>query len=166
MLGIQPDDVVMDYGCATGCLTKSLLRYTPFVYGTDISKWAIDYGIKNLKLKNNIFHYNKSLLCYPNDYVIMLDVLEHCTDEELSDIFHKLSRNVKLNKIVVRIPVSVKEGYNYFLPVSQNDRTHIQVHCKKWWREFFKKYGFKVCDIMDSSHIYNSAGVLAWVIKK
>ena len=164
ILKLDCTKTVLDYGCATGCLVKELMSFTPNVFGTDISQWAIEFGIKQYKLENNIFPYDKYLLCFPIDYVIMLDVLEHCTNEELRDVFTKINKNKRIKKIVVRIPVSLHEGEDYYLDISKNDKTHIQIHCKDQWEKFFKEYGFKFCEALDYKRIYDSIGVLAWVI--
>ena len=46
-LGIDVDDVIVDFGCATGGLLSALAdKGCSFVYGTDISDWAITSQIK------------------------------------------------------------------------------------------------------------------------
>jgi len=174
ILGLEKNDIVLDYGCATGLLIKQLLQHVKLCYGTDISSWAIEYGWKKNGLKGHIFHYNKDFLSMPVNYILMLDVLEHCTEEELKDILNRCINNKKLSKIVLRVPISDKEGNDFVLEVSKNDKTHIQCHSRKWWIKLFNKYGFEldefICDaplyVGAKPTIYNSEGVLACVMRK
>ena len=156
---------VLDYGCATGLLVYELRRKgVGPVYGTDISEWAINYGRENYNLSDTILkHYNKDLLELDYiKYVLMLDVLEHCDNDELCNIFTRLAKHKKT--IIVRIPVSARKHGNFYLDISRKDKTHIQCHAKSWWQDFFTMSGFRITNIIKRKQIYNSKGVLACVI--
>ena len=165
-LKIKEKDNVLDFGCATGALLKEFKkRGYKNIIGTDISVWAIEYGKNHFGMKNNLKHYSLDLLTTENDWIFFLDVLEHMNDPELNRIFKILSKHKPNKGVVVRIPVSLDEGENYAYEISRNDKTHIQCHSKKWWLKFFKKYKFKFSKVFLSQNIYDSKGVLAWVIK-
>jgi len=165
-LKIKPQDFVLDYGCGTGSLVNELRKKIYSVKGTDISKWAIDYGKRFFELKNNLIHYDKKLLNKEQHHILMLDVLEHCQDKELDSIFNQLKRNTLNPNILVRIPVAAIEHEDFVLDISKKDKTHIQTHSKCWWHSLFLKKGFDVIKIVREKTIYDSDGVLVWVIKK
>lgn len=150
---------ILDFGCAMGGLIDALIRLGhKRVTGTDISYWAIDEGRQMYNLSSWILqHYNRQLLEDDYDYVIFLDVLEHVPLDEL----HAMLSRIKSNKIIVRLPVSAKEGENFVLNVSQNDKTHIQIHDKIWWNMLFERYGFILKTLFEREYIYESDGVLA-----
>jgi len=166
IMKLKKDEIVLDYGCATGILTKALNKYT-ICYGTDISNWAINYGIKQNKFKSKLLYYNYQNIFLKYNFVhkfVILDVLEHCKLKEIKRIFN----NIKSGKcrILVRIPVSAVEGDDYLLECSKKDKTHIQCHSKTWWHKLFLSLGFDVCQIVRQKTIYDSDGVLVWILKR
>lgn len=165
ILKLNHNKGVLDYGCGTGILVKELYKYCD-ARGTDISKWAIAYGIDKNKLGGKIHHYEKDQLSLGYDYVIILDVLEHCKKKEIKDIFKRMSKNGNLKSVLVRIPVSAIEGRDFVLDVSKKDKTHIQIHSKCWWHELFLKYDFDIINVVKEKTIYNSDGVLVWQLKR
>lgn len=160
---ISKGDNILDFGCATGGLVNCFYQngYTN-IKGTDISYWAINYGRKQYNLSADILnHYNRQLLEEKFDFIFFLDVLEHIPSSELNEMM-SLIKNT--NKLIVRIPVSNKEGENFVLDVSKNDKTHIQIHDKDWWLNFFSEYGFNTNKILETSSIYESDGVLSRIL--
>jgi len=165
VLKLKHNDFLLDYGCATGLLVDELSRYC-YVKGTDISKWAINYGKKNYPyIKDNLHHYNKELLGIV-EKVIILDVLEHCEIIKISAILNILRENKWLKQVLVRMPVSNKDGEDFVLEVSKKDKTHIQIHSKKWWSDLFKYHGFKIVKKVVSKKLYDTKGVLVCILEK
>lgn len=164
-VNIQKKDKILDIGCATGALLWEFKKkgYTK-IKGTDISMWAINIGRKRFKMKKILEHYNRNLLTEQKwNIIIMLDVLEHMDSDEIHRIFEHLEQNRNNRKIIVRIPVSAKEGEDFALEISKRDKTHIQVHSKEWWENLFNKYGYRLEHRFIKSNIYDSEGVLAGV---
>jgi predicted TPR repeat methyltransferase len=158
-LSLGNTDSVLDFGCATGGLVSSLNRKGIFCVGTDISYWAIDYGRQEYQLSDKILqHYNRQLLEEKSfDVVICLDVLEHVPTEELHYILSKIAAK----RLLVRLPVSENDGENFVLKVSQNDKTHIQIHSKVWWENQFEIHGFDIGKPIQRLSLYDSVGVLS-----
>lgn len=159
---------ILDYGCGTGNLIKSYneidkLGLRQKIIGTDISEWAINYGLTKYNLYGQLYHYDKTLL-RNKDLILMLDVLEHCSIKEIKSIFNNIKKG--WSNIIVRVPVSKKEGENFHLKKSQKDKTHIQCHSKLWWYNLFLKLGWTVRNIIDGKYIYDSQGVLAWKLEE
>lgn len=150
---------VLDYGAATGGLVYELSNRLIYCEGTDISLWAIEYGKKYYNLGQRLHYYNHDLLLMHFDVVLFLDVLEHIPSEELKVIL----TNLNALELIIRIPVSANEGEDFVLDVSKNDKTHIQVHSKKWWLDLFSNAGYNKFIPLIEKNIYDSEGVLAGI---
>lgn len=166
IFGCDSNDSILDFGCATGALLKELKdRGYENIKGTDISNWAIEYGKDSFMLKKELEFYNRNLLCEPFDYMIMLDVLEHLPDYELETVLG-LAKIGLGKKLIVRIPVSLKEGEDYLLEVSKNDRTHIQIHSRNWWIGKIENVGLSYLNDINKETIYSSNGVFCGLFGK
>ena len=153
---------VLDYGAATGGLMLELQNRHIYCEGTDISVWAVNYGKKHYNLGHLLHYYDPSLLMNNFDIVLFLDVLEHVPQDELGLIFNSVISDI----LIIRIPVSAKEGEDFVLDVSKNDKTHIQIHSKQWWLDFFSVYGYNIFTPLDKVSIYDSEGVLAGILQR
>ena len=164
-LQLGREEKVLDFGCATGGLVAALrLKGFNGVIGTDISYWAIDHGRHAYGLSQDILHhYNRQLLEGDFATVLMLDVLEHVHTEELDNLLGCL----KTPRLVVRMPVSEREGEHFVLEISRHDKTHIQVHTKDWWSSLLGKHGFVMDKVFNSQRtIHDSDGVLARAFRR
>lgn len=165
ILDLKEDDRILDFGCATGALLKELKdRKFKNLKGTDISNWAIEYGKETYKLDNELEFYNRNLLCETSDYIIMLDVIEHLPDYELETVF-KLARKGLKKKLLIRAPVSCQEGEDFFLDISKNDKTHIQIHTRDWWIDKIESFGFIFLEEIFENTIFSSSGVFCGVFQ-
>lgn len=166
-IDFNKEDRILDFGAAVGGLLKEF-KDNGFssLKGTDVSYWAINTGKKCFGLDKELEHFNRNLLTQEWEWVFMFDVLEHIETEELFEIF-KLIKEGKVNKgILVRIPVSLKEGEDYVLEISKNDKTHIQRHTKEWWCTLFKEFGFELIMEFEGDSIYSSEGVFTGMFKE
>lgn len=165
---IQYKDYIVDFGCATGGLLSEFKnKGFRYLKGTDISNWAISFGQKEYGLINELEYFNSNLLWAEKDWLIMLDVLEHIDTPELGSVLDLISQSNIKKGIILRIPVSAQEGKNFVLDVSKNDRTHIQIHSKKFWEQLFEGIGFTTKKVLAEETIYESEGVMArWMVKK
>lgn len=153
---------LLDYWCATGNLIKEFLdRWYEIILWTDISDWATSYAINNW-LHKNVMKYNNDLLEFYNDFVFMLDVLEHIDEQEIRRL---LSITNNESKIVFRLPVSNIDDGRYILDVSENDKTHIIRKTKERWNRLFDECWYRV-ELLNGKYIYDSEGVMAWVLLK
>lgn len=154
---------ILDAGCATGGLLNAFseLGFNK-LYGFDISRWAVMWGRKNYPRLRNKLLWGHVVL--KKDIVLCLDVLEHLDDDDL-DYFLMLLRNCLDDKLIVRVPVSIVEGEDYFLPVSRNDKTHVQIHCKDWWKRKIESAGFKFLRSINRPSIFDSEGVFVGVFE-
>lgn len=153
------DENFFDYGCAVGFfldgLKKNGIKNT---FGYDISEWALQNINKN---DHKIISYDE-IKINTFEITFFLDVLEHMSDRQIHDIFSKL----KSNKILVRIPVGLKDEGDFVLEVSRRDKTHINCKTKNSWLDLFKRYGFKNFIKINLNNIYDSEGVFCALIYK
>lgn len=166
-LSLEKTNKILDFGCATGGLLKELKeRGFKFLKGTDISYWAVTQAKINNELLKQVDYFNLELLSKTYDYVFCFDVLEHIDTYNLQQILSLFAMGKIKKGFIVRVPVSAKEGEHFVLPVSRNDKTHIQIHTKEWWIDLFKKHGFKLKKVISQKEIYDSEGVFsAWFEK-
>jgi predicted TPR repeat methyltransferase len=162
LLKLEPFHKVIDFGCGYGGLIQELhdMGYSK-VYGTDISNWAIEYGRGVFPdIADRLHYYNRNLLSGGKDYVLLLDVLEHMPVYEVEFVL-KLAAADLSDSLLARVPVSANEGQKYVLEVSNNDLSHINCHCRKWWLDLFSESGYIFTGDITRPSIYSSEGVLA-----
>lgn len=166
ILDMSQWEIIVDFGCATGGFLSELKERGFWnIRGTDPSYWAISYGKEQLGL-DCLQYYNVNMLAEPKDVLVSLDVFEHIpTEDELRRILEIARKHYAARAWVVRIPVSAEEGEDYVLEVSRNDKTHFQRHSKIWWLELFNQMGWEREMIIEKPSIYESEGVLAWVLR-
>jgi hypothetical protein len=146
---IDPDSTILDYGCSLGFLIKGLEKVGfKNVHGYDISDWAVEQaqqsGCRILAQAQGEF-----------DMGIFLDVLEHMTDQQIAELF----ANLRLNKVLVRIPCAVVEQPDqFYLEVSRRDATHINCKTDQDWIAVFKSLGYQNYFRLNMSTIYDSPG--------
>lgn len=165
--GMVKEDRIVDFGCATGSLLFEFKkRGFRNIKGTDVSYWAIEWGLENLGLEGVLDHYNRNLLVEPKDHCVMLDVLEHIPSVREIMLVLELARRGLKKCLVVRVPVSAREGEDYYLIVSRSDKTHVQCHARKWWLKLLSECGYKFGgSLQRKGVIWSSKGVFAGVFK-
>lgn len=146
---VNQDSTILDYGCSLGFLIKGFEKVGfKNVYGYDISDWAVAQAKQNGCC---ILNHAQGTF----DLGIFLDVLEHMTDQQIVELFAEL----KLNKVLVRIPCAVVEQPDqFYLEVSRRDATHINCKTDLSWIEMFANLGYRNCFRLNMSTIYDSPG--------
>lgn len=151
---ISKSNSLIDYGCALGFLVKGFRSLGYKCEGYDISEWAkqeaMKYGVKFVPFLNSKF-----------DVMFAFDVFEHMLDDDIKlalTTFNPLW-------ILIRIPCSV-DGINFHLEISKRDPTHINCKIKQKWLDFFNKNGYFPIEKLDLYTIYDTDGVMCYVLKK
>lgn len=161
---LDENSKIVDFGCAIGGLIRQLkargIGLNGVIVGTDISNWAVQAGRDMGGL--DLHYYNRNLLTLKPDLLILLDVLEHMPDDELRAVLDIIRENPP-KQALIRIPVSAKEGEDFVLEVSRNDKTHLQVHCKGWWIDKMTEANLTLTETVVWTSIYDSNGVLAGI---
>lgn len=141
-LDIKDDHSILDYGCAKGYLVKAMRILDVEAYGVDISQYAIesaDSAVREhckLISQANMFPFETKF-----NWLISKDVLEHMTEEYLSE-FLKASRKVAERSFHV-IPLGKGDG-RYVIPAYDLDVTHNIAQSKDWWIDQFCQAGWKL----------------------
>lgn len=153
---INPHSIILDYGCAVGFLVRGIIKagYED-CHGYDISDWAKSQFITLPLECVKISTWN---------VITCLDVLEHMTDTEITEIFKYITRSNQ--SLVVRIPCSTDSGKSFHLDVSNRDKTHINCKTKEQWKDFLKQFGYKIVLPLNLTSIYDSKGVFCALLLK
>ena len=139
-------------------LVKYLQNYD--CVGYDISEWAISYGTNVLGACP--ITTSKEVLTRTCDATLFLDVLEHIEISEVNTILCSLESSY----VFVRMPVTLKDNDRYVYDISENDPTHINRFSKRTWTEIFGKYNYQQIELLQSEHIWDSAGAFCAIFKK
>ena len=99
---------------------------------------------------------------FNSDILIVLDVFEHMTDDEINEFFKKSDSDV----MIARIPVADFSENDFYLEVSKADKTHINCKDKNGWKEFFIKQGYKNFLSLNLLTIYDTTGVFCFIALK
>ena len=155
---LKETNTILDYGCAVGFLMDGFSNILNIkTFGFDISPWALS----KVNNKHIILNY-QDIFKQTFDFVFILDVLEHMSDDQINDLLSKINTN----KIFVRIPVASFGKDTFFLEISRADKTHINCKDKPSWINFFKKFGFSNHIKLNLNNIYDSEGVLCALFYK
>lgn len=147
---------MLDYGCAVGFLINGIKKQNYDCYGYDISEWAQKESFRRFGIKFVENVYNKFGLMF------CLDVFEHMYDDQILNCLSTFDPDI----LVVRIPCADFNKNYYHLDISKNDPTHINCKDKNQWFDFFKKRGYKNFVRLDLLTIYDSTGVMSYIIYK
>ena len=141
-----------------------------WVYGYDVSEWAIQYGLENGIVQSNVrLTSTKShIIGSPGDDVtprwdltLALDVLEHLCQSELDEFIDELNTDY----LLVRIPLAVNDGGKFVLTVSENDPTHITRLTRESWMQIFNTRYIHLFNI-NLCLMYDTSGVMCAMFKQ
>lgn len=143
VLGIKPEETILDYGCAKGYLVYAFRLLYRNSFGVDISSYAIEESENKIRPYLRLIQKPEDLLSLSFgvkkfNYVIAKDVLEHIPKIELVDYLTTL-RKITDNMFVV---VPLGYGVKYYEPAYEFDKTHVIREDMWWWHKKFEKAGF------------------------
>ena len=126
----------LDIGCAKGYLVYLLNSIGINSYGVDVSNYAVSQARAEIKEKLYVLDIEEDTFPFPEarfDLIILLEVLEHLNnfDHLLNEITRLLSKD---GYVVISTPPPHGRG-------AKNDKTHINLHPKKFWVELFNRCG-------------------------
>jgi SAM-dependent methyltransferase len=143
-LGIEDNELILDFGCAKGYLVKALrLLHFEHAHGSDISGYAIRCAPQDVE--DHVIEYDgvprpQSFgLTDGWDWVIAKDVLEHIGKEELAHIL-RAAATFSINLFAI-IPLA--EDGKYVVPAYEMDKTHIIREDREWWEDMFRGNGWE-----------------------
>ena len=127
---------VLEFGCGFGQRLYCLNEIGIDTMGVEISKFAVDNGLKRDKMQlGDICH---AKIDGSFDLVIAYDVLEHLEYDDLDKAIENM-KNHTSKHILISIPVLGN-------PQLDADITHKIRETEEWWMEKFEKAGLKRID--------------------
>lgn len=135
-LHIEPNEKILDFGCAKGYLVYALRLLYREAYGYDISDYAVQCAPKEVQ------SYLSQDLVGTYDWIISKDVFEHIPYGEIVSILQKL-HDMTTNMFCI-VPLGDNGKYN--IPAYEYDTTHIIRENLEWWKKTFIEAGFEIIE--------------------
>lgn len=126
---------LIEFGCATGVVSKMLQDFGWDVTATDISKYAIRKAARNYKGIKFLAHdMEKQFQGDLFDLAIAFDVIEHLPNPSvgIKNVYNLLKSG---GSVVFSTPNDYPQVYN--------DPTHVSVKRPGEWKKILKNVGFK-----------------------
>jgi hypothetical protein len=110
------------------------------IYGVDISEYAIENGLP--QVKNKLYKINElaSEAIKSVDLIIAKDVLEHIHEDKIDVIlsdFYSIS-----NQVLLVIPLGDNDKFR--IREYEMDVTHVTKKDEEWWINKIRKSGYKL----------------------
>ena len=140
-LGLDEQDLVLDYGCGKGYLVKAFRLLDIQAFGCDISEYAFEKTDPDVKEYCKLIPPDLKIPFEEKfDWMITKDVLEHI-DEPVLDIVLEQAKNHTQNMFHV-IPLG--DDSKFRIEAYHNDPSHVQMQDEGWWRKKFEQHGWNV----------------------
>ena len=125
---------VLDIGCAKGCLMFDLTRYKIPVEGLDVSFYAKNKAVPQVK---NKIYLNAQLnkLNKKFDLIIAIHVFNYFRYSKIDKIIKLLRENAKNNFIIIEV-ISNRNKKKEFL---SSDPNYVIAETQEWWQKKFDK---------------------------
>lgn len=137
LLGIEPNQTVLDVGCAKGYWVRGFREYGIKAFGYDISRYAIRKADRTVrKYLSNDFPLKKF------DYIVSRNTLEHIEEKDLKKM---LKMFLKMTDIVFfTVPLIDPRTKDYLMQMP--DITHKIRWTNAQWMSFCERCGWKDVD--------------------
>ena len=141
---------ILDVGCGSGVLLKSLDKKNIKVYGVDVSKEALNNIPENLRKNTKVGTIQK--LPYPDkafETVVCVDVLEHIPESDIQESIQECSR-VAREKIY--FDITCLEDILFI----HSDNTHVSKFSTFKWGKILRDY-------LDESWVLRRCPILPFI---
>ncbi len=166
-LNLDESSYVLEVGCAKGFLVKALRTLDIKADGCDISKYALSFapeGCWNCEDENS-WELHKN---FGYTHIIIKDMLEHLTKEQLPIMLNNFSKVAK--KMMCVIPLG-DEG-KYRIPEYHLEVSHLIAENAFWWENEFLESDWIVqhCDyhikgLKDNWYNINPSGNFVFILE-
>jgi cyclopropane fatty-acyl-phospholipid synthase-like methyltransferase len=133
LLGIEPNQSVLDFGCAKGYWVKGFREYGVRAFGCDISTYAISKADKAVKKYLTLTIPNRKF-----DYVVSRNTFEHLDEKELGKVLKWFTRITKT--LFFTVPLVDPQTKDYVMQMP--DVTHKIRWTSAQWMSFAEKHGW------------------------
>jgi SAM-dependent methyltransferase len=137
--GLDCNSYVLEVGCAKGFIVKALRQLEIKADGCDISNYALFFALEgcwNCSELSSWESHSKS----GYTHVIIKDVLEHLTKEQLPEMLNNIAK--VCNKIMCVVPMG--DNGKYRIDEYHTEISHLIAEDENWWMIHFEKNGWKV----------------------
>jgi len=133
---INAPSKTLDYGCGSGYGAKTISSKNEknVVIGYDPSQEAIDFATKNNATPNILFTTKLDDIQTNHDQVLLIDMIEHLSDQEIDNIIPKLTRENPNATFYISTPLSDFDGQ------SPTNPYHINAFQKERFINTLNKY--------------------------
>lgn len=165
---LKESDVVMDFGCGPGFVSKALSPNVSQVYGIDISTGALSCA-RILNSADNIEYIvgdNADLPAIPDgsiDAVVSIAMAQHVTNEILDAILKTCHKKLKPGgKLIFHVQLNddtwrTEDEWKGDASLKGKLKYRYGLHCfgrsDETYREIFKRHGFSNIEMIDLSKI-------------
>ncbi len=133
---------VLDIGCAKGCLMYDLSRYGIKAKGLDVSFYAKNKSVP--QIKNNIeIISNLNFLNKKFDLIISLNVLNYFKYSKIDKIINLIRNKSKKNFLIIETISNPKMKEQFLC----SDPNYKISETKEWWKNKFKKLNLNTNNI-------------------
>jgi len=142
LLGIEPGQTVLDFGCAKGYWVRGFREYGVDAIGYDVSEYAIancDSTVRN-KLTNTFFEINV-------DFIVSRNTFEHLDEAELEKTLKTFLKMT--DTLFFTVPLVDPRTGDYVM--QETDITHKIRWTNAQWMSFVEKCGWK--EVVGYPHI-------------
>ena len=133
---------ILDLGCAKGCLIYDLFRHKIQVKGLDVSVYAKNKSVPQIKNKITIIP-NLNFLNNKFDLIICLNVFNYFKYSKIDSIINLIRDNSKKSFLIIETITSSKKKRDFL----SSDPNFIIAEKKEWWNNKFKKLNFNTDNI-------------------
>lgn len=130
----------LDFGCAKGFLVHALNLLDKQTIGVDISEYAINNCLPQVKDKVFLIEKNIAEKNLKTDLLIAKDVLEHIHQDNIDEVL--LDFYQTCNQALLIIPLGDNDTFR--IREYEIDKTHITKKDEEWWIKKIKKANFKL----------------------
>jgi len=149
---IKNDNICVDYGCGSGGLIQSLLKYDKKVIGFDNNLSSLENIKERFAEDHNFlgaYHVSDNSIKDKADIIFSLEAIEHVLDDQLSIYFDTLTSLLKENgHLIVSCPNDEDiESAKVYCPISDtifHPTQHIRSLNQHSIKNFIEEYGFKL----------------------
>ena len=142
---LQPNDLLLDFGCGTGRAAKSFLSRGLRVGLLDLSSHSLDDGVSLLTrlLPDRLFFREVCLWNLPADLLsaewgLCCDVMEHIPPEKIDATLTSIASRIKKGGLFSIHLIEDSFGAAIGMPL------HLTLQPKEWWQETLERHFSKV----------------------
>lgn len=143
-LGLDDYSYVLEAGTAKGYLIRALRELEIKADGCDISTYALSFSPEGCWNCSDEKTWDEHAN-FGYTHIIIKDMLEHLTPEQLERMLYNFSKVAK--KLMCVVPMG--DNGKYRIPEYHTEISHLIAEDEKWWIDKFESNGWKIIESYD-----------------